>query len=74
MRIGCIDSDAHSAAMRADAEHIAAVTLADVDVLASWTFRHMVNLTRIRQYNKMNRRTGYPCVDVRSPMELENAE
>ena len=69
-----IESGALSAAMRADAQHIAAATVADVDVLASWNFRHMVNLTRIRQYNEVNRRTGYPAVDIRSPMELENAE
>ena len=69
-----IESGALSAAMRADAQHIAAATLADVDVLASWNFRHMVNLTRIRQYNEVNRRVGYPEVDIRSPMELENAE
>ena len=69
-----IESGALSAAMRADTQHIAAATVADVDVLASWNFRHMVNLTRIRQYNEVNRRTGYPAVDIRSPMELENAE
>ena len=69
-----IESGALSAAMRADAQHIAAATVSDVDVLASWNFRHMVNLTRIRKYNEVNRRTGYPGVDIRSPLELENAE
>ena len=69
-----IESGAVSAAMRADAQHIAATTVAGVDVLASWNFRHMVNLTRIQQYNEVNRRTGYPEVDIRSPMELEHAE
>ncbi len=69
-----IESGALSAAMRADAQHIAAATVSDVDVLASWNFRHMVNLTRIRQYNEVNRRTGYAGVDIRSPLELENAE
>ena len=69
-----IETGALRAAMRADAQHIAAATVADVDVLASWNFRHMVNLMRIRQYNEVNRRTGYPGVDIRSPMELENAE
>ncbi len=69
-----IESGVLSPAMRADAQHIAAATVAGVDVLASWNFRHMVNLTRIRQYNEVNRRTGYPGVDIRSPMEFENAE
>ena len=53
--------------MRTDAQHIAVATVADVDVLASWNFRHMVNLTRIRQYSEVNRRMGYPGVDIRSP-------
>ena len=69
-----IESGTLGAAMRADAQHIAAATVAGVDVLASWNFRHMVNLTRIRQYNEVNRRAGYPGVDIRSPMELEYAE
>lgn len=69
-----VDSGARSAAMCGNAQQIAAATLADVDVPASWNFRHVVKLTRIRQYNEVNRRTGYPCVDIRSPMELENAE
>ena len=69
-----IESGALCATMRADAQHIAAATVADIDLLASWNFRHMVNLTRIRQYNEVNRRTGYAGVDIRSPMELENAE
>ena len=34
----------------------------------------MVNLTRIRQYNEVNGRTGYTGVDIRSRLELENAE
>ncbi len=31
-----------------DAQHIAIATLARVDVLVSWNFRHIVNLDRIR--------------------------
>ena len=69
-----IESGAVGAAMRADAQHIAAATLADVDVLASWNFRHMVNLTRIRKYSEVNRQMGYPRVDIRSPMEIGNEE
>ena len=41
---------------------------------ASWSFRHLVNLTRIRQYNEVNGRTEYTGVDIRSRLELENAE
>lgn len=69
-----VESGALCPAMRADAQHIAAATVAEVDVLTSWNLRHMVNLTRIRQYSEASRRTGYPGVDIRSPMERENAE
>ena len=69
-----IESSALAEPMRTDAEHIAAATVAGVDVLASWNFRHMVNLWRIRMYNAVNRRMGYPPVDMRSPKELVNEE
>ena len=39
-----------------------------------WNFRHMVNLWRIRMCNAVNRRMGYPQVDMRSPKELVNEE
>lgn len=66
-----IESGALSEGMRSDALHIAAATVARVDVLASWNFRHMVNLWRIRQYSKVNRRMGYPRLEIRTPKELE---
>ena len=69
-----IESGAIGAAMRSDAEHIAAATVAGVDMLASWNFRHMVNLWRIRQYNAVNRMMGYGFLDIRSPRELEHGE
>ncbi len=69
-----IEAGALSVKMRSDAEHIAAATVAGVDALASWNFRHMVNLWRIRQYNEVNRQSGYPPVDIRSPKELVNEE
>ena len=58
--------------MRADARHIAAATVAGVDVLVSWNFRHMVNIRRIQQYNDINRQMGYGPIEIRSPRELEH--
>ncbi len=40
--------------MFADAQHIAMATVAKVDVLVSWNFRHVVNLPRIRQFHRVN--------------------
>ncbi len=69
-----VESGALGMGMRADAQHIAAATVSGVDVLASWNFRHMVNLSRIRQYNEVNRKMGYPPVEIRSPRELDSED
>ena len=56
--------------MFADAQHIALATLANVDVLVSWNFRHVVNLSRIHAYHGVNARLGYPLIEIRSPREV----
>lgn len=55
---------------RVDAQHIAIATVARVDVLVSWNFRHIVNLWRIHGYNSINLRAGYPLLEMRSPQEV----
>ena len=55
---------------RVDAQHIAIATLARVDVLVSWNFKHIVNLDRIRGYNSVNMRYGYPLIEIRTPREV----
>jgi hypothetical protein len=59
-----------SRSKRVDAQHIAIATLARVDVLVSWNFRHIVNLDRIRGYNSVNMRCGYPLIEIRTPREV----
>jgi len=59
-----------TAKMRADAQHIAIATVARADVLVSWNFQHIVNLYRIRGYNSVNLRRGYPTLEIRSPREV----
>ena len=59
---------------RADALHIALASLAHVDVLASWNFKHMVNWRRIRAYNEVNRRMGYSALDIRTPGEVNDED
>lgn len=58
------------AAHLADARHIATATIQRVDVLVSWNFKHIVNLDRIRGYNSVNLRLGYPLLEIRSPQEV----
>lgn len=56
--------------MLADAQHIAMATIARVDALVSWNFRHIVNLPRIHGYHGVNAKLGYPTIEIRSPREV----
>lgn len=53
-----------------DCRHIALATINKVDVLASWNFKHIVNLERIKGYNTVNLRFGYSVIEIRSPKDL----
>ena len=53
-----------------DCQHIALATIAKVDVLASWNFKHIVNLIRIRGYNAVNLKNGYATLEIRNPKVL----
>lgn len=53
-----------------DCRHIALATIYKVDVLASWNFKHIVNLERIKGYNSVNLRLGYSLIEIRSPKDL----
>jgi hypothetical protein len=55
-----------------DCRHIAMATVNRVDILASWNFKHIVNLNRIKGYNSVNLRLGYPVIEIRTPKELVN--
>ena len=53
-----------------DCRHIALATINRVDVLASWNFKHIVNLDKIKGYNSVNLRLGYQMIEIRSPNNL----
>ena len=55
-----------------DCRHIALATISKVDVLASWNFKHIVNLQRIKGYNLVNLRLGYQMIEIRSQKDLIN--
>ena len=55
-----------------DCRHIALATINRVDVLASWNFKHIVNLDRIKGYNSVNLKLGYQMIEIRSPKDLVN--
>jgi predicted nucleic acid-binding protein len=53
-----------------DCRHIAIATIYKADVLASWNFKHIVNLERINGYNGVNVNMGYDSIEIRNPKEL----
>ncbi|MDR0844147.1 MAG: hypothetical protein LBN71_02920 [Tannerella sp.] len=55
---------------REDCFHIALATIHRADILVSWNFKHIVNVMRIRGYNSVNIKYGYPTIDIRSPKEI----
>jgi predicted nucleic acid-binding protein len=53
-----------------DMLHIALATLARVDVLVSWNFRHIVRLDKIRAFNEVNAERGLSPLSIYSPREV----
>ena len=57
-----------------DCRHIATASVNNVRVLASWNFKHIVNLNKIRHYNAINIGCGYNQLEIRTPRELLDYE
>jgi predicted nucleic acid-binding protein len=57
-----------------DCLHIAIATTSRLDLLVSWNFKHIVNIKRIRGYNGINIKNGYPTIEIRSPKDLIDYE
>lgn len=54
----------------ADALHVAAATLLNVDMIVSWNFKHIVHFEKIRGFNAINKLWGYKEVEIYSPLEI----
>jgi len=62
-------------AAKADAEHIASASVADVDFVVSWNFKHIVHYEKIAGYQAINLINGYKEIRMYSPKEVvENDE
>jgi hypothetical protein len=59
---------------RNDMLHIALATVAQVDVLVSWNFQHIVRLDKIQQFNGINLELGYKPLAIYSPREVTTYE
>ena len=57
---------------QADMRHIALGTIAEVDSLVSWNFKHVVRLEKIRLFNEVNVQLGYKPLSILSPREVTN--
>jgi len=55
---------------RNDVRHVAAASIAGVDALVSWNFRHLVNVKTRRAVHAVNVRLGYPLIEIVSPEEV----
>jgi len=58
----------------ADMRHIALATIAEVDALVSWNFKHVVRVEKIRPFNEVNVQSGYKALNIRSPREVTTYE
>jgi predicted nucleic acid-binding protein len=59
-----------TAKSQSDAIHVAYATIARVDAIVSWNFRHIVRLDRMKGYNRVNFDKGYGVLEIISPKEV----
>lgn len=55
---------------RVDAMHVAYATIARVDAIVSWNFKHIVRYDHIRAFNQINLQQGYGILQIVSPKEV----
>ncbi len=53
-----------------DAIHIATATIAGVDFVVSWNFKHIVHYDKIQGYQAINLLSGYKPINIYSPREV----
>ena len=53
-----------------DARHIAVCTVAQIEYLVSWNFRHLVNVEREKGFNAVNLLQGHRTIRIVNPLEL----
>ena len=55
-----------------DMLHIALATIAQIDAVVSWNFKHIVHFDKIRLFNGVNIESGYKPIAIYSPREVTN--
>ena len=69
-----IDEKVVGKTSNSDCLHIAIATVNNADILASWNFKHIVNVNRIRGYNGINHKNGFRMLEIRTPREIVSYE
>ena len=59
-----------NAKSRNDAIHVAYATIARVDAIVSWNFKHIVRFDKIKAFNQVNFQNGYGVLQIGSPKEV----
>ena len=54
--------------------HIALATIAEVDAIVSWNFKHLVRLEKIRLFNAVNVELGNRVLSILSPRAVTTYE
>ncbi len=57
-----------------DGIHIALASVAEVDIVVSWNFKHIVHYDKIRMFNAVNLEFAYKQLQIYSPREVTNYE
>ena len=63
-----------TAKFRDDMRHISLATVASVDMVVSWNFKHIVHFDKVRQFNTVNLELGYRALEIHSPREVASNE
>nr|VFK38868.1 MAG: hypothetical protein BECKSD772F_GA0070984_102915 [Candidatus Kentron sp. SD]VFK42119.1 MAG: hypothetical protein BECKSD772E_GA0070983_101429 [Candidatus Kentron sp. SD]VFK78952.1 MAG: hypothetical protein BECKSD772D_GA0070982_103022 [Candidatus Kentron sp. SD] len=50
--------------------HVALASIAGLDILTSWNFKHIVRFDKIRVFNSVNIEYGYKPLEIYSPREV----
>ncbi len=53
-----------------DMRHIALATIAQVNMLVSWNFKHILRFDKMRAFNAVNLENGYHLLEIHSPREV----
>lgn len=53
-----------------DATHVALATIHRADAIVSWNFKHIVRLSKIKGFNRVNLENGYREIVIVTPKEV----